>query len=173
MEEQKTSSGKTKTIILIILGVVLVLGLIISLVAGNDDSEPQQPPAETAPADDNAPAESGSPVDTNANETTTPAPDTTGTTDPTIVEAQALLAELKAVNQRMEPAVAACNQAAIASEEQVVAGLLTRLDTLATQVAVPTPEHNSLLEQLNGQLEINGQFAIAILTKCGLPQTTS
>ena len=157
MEEQKTSGGKTK--IFILIGVLALL-VVAYFVVGSGDSEPQQPSDQTTPADDNTSAEPEASADTETDQTAAENP------DPTIVEAQAILAEMKAVNQRLEVAVAVCDQTAIANEDPVVIGLLARLNTLVNEVSDPTPEHESFLNQFNEQIEINSQFAASILAQC-------
>ena len=162
MADQQAKDKKTR-LVLIILLVVAIVSLVGYLVIGSGDSEPEQPVTQTAPAEDGAPAgeetsnpETGQPV--------TPTEQTE--TDPTLIEGQAIIDELKAIDQRFKAAAATCDQTAIDNTKLTGDGVLARLGALSAAVTDPTPAHDDLINQINAQLEANAVTELELLTQC-------
>ncbi len=126
MEDQPAKDKKTR-LVLIILLVVAVVGLAGYLVIGSSDSEPEPPAAQATPAEDGAPAAEEA---NNAE------------TDPTLVEAQAIIDGLKGIDQSFKAATETCDQTAVDNAKLAGDDILARLEALRVAVTNPTPAHD-------------------------------
>ena len=163
MADQQAKDNKTR-LVLILLLVIAVGGLVGYLVLGNNDSDSSQTAVTATPADDSTTADEGANAET----------DQAGQaeTDPTLVEAQAIIDELKAIDQNFQAAGETCDLAAIDSTKLAGQEILARHKALTASVTDPTPAYNDLLDQINIQLVTNGTTEIGLLAQCpGLLQS--